>query len=326
MPLGETTGFTGLPGEGKSILTGIIIAAVTTGKKFLDGTENTLGASEVLILSTEDRPETVLVPRLRAAGADLSKVIIVISTLTTAAGKGERSVALDADIDLIRATLRENPNIRLFVIDPVTNHLGRKSMLKEQEVREILNKLSLDGVATLIVCHLNKNTTLGAQQRTMGAGAFTGRARAVFVFLSDPDDKDVHHMISTKANYAKASGLRYRIETKPIKLDDGTTEEVPYVVYLGESTGDADALLDVSAKRRSDPTKTQRAQDFLQEFLTDGPQPQTECVKGADDLGISKRTLETAKRNLKIASRKTDDGWLWTLPSVPVALFEGCKP
>jgi putative DNA primase/helicase len=328
LPLGEITNFNGLPGEGKSVVTCNVAAAVTTGGKFLDGTENTLGPSEVLILSTEDRPETVLVPRLRAAGADLSKVILIKSTLTTTAtGKGgERSVALDADIDAIKTTLRENPNIRLFVIDPVSNHLGKKSMLKEQEVRDVLNELSLDGVATLIVCHLNKNANLGAQQRTMGAGAFTGRARAAFAFVSDLEDKEVHHMVSTKANYAKASGLRYGIETKRITLDDGSTEEVPYVVYLGESTGDADRLLDMDAKRRSDPTKTQRAQDFLQAFLADGPKPQTECVKGARELGISERTLDTAKGNLNVESRKTEDGWMWSLPSVPVALFEGCKP
>jgi len=323
LPLGELTIFTGLPGEGKSIVACSVAAAVTTGKKFLDGTENTLGASEVLILSMEDRPETVLVPRLEAAGADLSKVIIITSA---AAGKEGRSVALDVDIDAIKTTLRENPKIRLFVIDPVTNHLGGKSMQKEQEVRDILNKLSLDGVATLTVGHLNKNTNLGAQQRTMGAGAFTGRARAAFAFASDTKDKEVHHMVSTKANYAKASGLRYRIETKQIKLDDGNTEEVPFVVYLGESTADADVLLDASAKRRSDPTKTELAQDFLQEFLTDGSKPQTECVAGAAKLHISKRTLETAKSNLKVESRKIEDAWMWSLPSVPVALFEGCNP
>jgi hypothetical protein len=156
----------------------------------------------------------------------------------------------------------------------------------------------------------------------MGAGAFTGRARAVFTFVSDLEDKDVHHMVSTKANYAKASGLRYRIDAKLVKLDDGTSEEVPYIVYLGESTGDADVLLDVSSKRRSGPTKTQRAQDFLQEFLSDGPQPQSDCVKGAVDLDISQRTLETAKSNLKIESRKTDGVWLWALPSVSVGLFK----
>ena len=125
LPLGEITNFNGLPGEGKSIVACSVIAAVTTGGKFLDGTENTLGPSEVLILSTEDRSETVLVPRLKAAGADLSKVIIITSTAAGNEGEG-RSVALDTDIGAIKTTLRANPDIRLFVIDPVTNHLGGK--------------------------------------------------------------------------------------------------------------------------------------------------------------------------------------------------------
>jgi AAA domain len=81
LPLGEITNFSGLPGEGKSMVVGHTIAAVTTGTKFLDGTENTLGPSDVLVLSTEDRFESVLVPRLKAVGADLSRVILINSTV-----------------------------------------------------------------------------------------------------------------------------------------------------------------------------------------------------------------------------------------------------
>jgi hypothetical protein len=196
-------------------------------------------------------------------------------------------------------------------------------MLREQEVRDVLNELSLDSVTTLTVSHLNKSTDLSAQQRTMGAGAFIGRARAAFAFVSDPADKDVHHMVATKVNYAKASGLRYRIETKRMKHDDGNVEEVPYAVYVGESTGDADILLDVNAKRAASKTKV--AEGFLQKFLADGPKPQRECVRRAADEEISYGTLQIAKGKLKIESRKTNDAdgvWMWSLPLEPVPFMD----
>ena len=312
IPLGEITNLNGLPGEGKSLMALAIAASVTTGRPFPDGTPNLLPPSEVLILATEDQAESVLIPRLIAAGADLSKVHILVSMMN---GGKEHSIALDTDVEQIKAALKENPNIRLFIIDPVTNHLGKKNMYKEQEVREVLNQLALDNVATVIVCHLNKNANLGAQQRSMGAAGFTGRARAAFLFSRDKEDKQIHHMLSTKANYSAESGFKFRIETKSLTLDDGVTEQVPHIVYAGVSNVDADSLLDFNTNR---PSKTKAAQDFLREFLFNGPKPGTECYRQAADMNISERTLNTAKKNLGVTSKKApgvqDGPWLWALP------------
>ena len=119
----------------------------------------------------------------------MSKVHIIKCTVNSSGA--EQQVALNTDVEPLKDIIRENPNIRLFIIDPVTNHLGNKRMHKEQDVREVLNKLCLDNVSTIIVCHLNKNSKLGAQQRSMGAAAFTGRARAAFLFGCDPEEREV---------------------------------------------------------------------------------------------------------------------------------------
>ena len=42
------------------------------------------------------------------------------------------------DIPAIEKKLASNPNIRLLVIDPISNYLGEVSMVAEQEVRSIL--------------------------------------------------------------------------------------------------------------------------------------------------------------------------------------------
>jgi len=61
-------------------------------------------------------------------------------------------------------------------------------------------------------------------------------------------------------------------------------------VYIGESTGDADMLLDANAKSAARPKKTKLAEDFLQKYLADGPKPQSECARRAAEMGISEGT------------------------------------
>src|SRR5262245_4011270 len=86
----------GDPGVGKSQATASIAAIVTTGREWPASCERaTVG--NVIMLATEDSPEYSIVPRLMAAGADRSRVHIVLS-----AGVEERSFNLAKDIPLMR--------------------------------------------------------------------------------------------------------------------------------------------------------------------------------------------------------------------------------
>jgi len=310
MPLGKTTTFTGLPGEGKSLAVCSIVAAVTAGKPFPDGSENSLPLGDVLILSTEDDPASILVPRLEAAGADTKRVHIIKSAL---AGTQEKQVALDQDRDAIQTIFRDYPDIRLFAIDPVTDHLGTKSLINEQEIRALLRSIESANVTNLIISHLNKKAGLGAQQRVMGAAAFTGLARAAFLFAQD--EKKEHHMLMLKANYAKPSGLRYAIETVGVEIES-VNVQVPCIEWGGKSNADADSLLD--KQRPAKKSALLIAVEFLQALLKAGPRPATECERAATVKNISKRTLDRAKSQLGIESKKDgpaneqgEPTWMW---------------
>ena len=53
--------------------------------------------------------------------------------------------------------------------------------------------------------------------------------------------------------------------------------------------------------------------------MLSGRVPSEEVQKKAKAMGVSKRTLDIAKKNLGIISEKVGDQWFWKLPD------EGCK-
>jgi putative DNA primase/helicase len=76
IPLGKVTGIVGYPGQGKSLLTTDLAAAVSNAAAWPAG-NSTVKRRHVIILSAEDSPSDMLVPRLAAAGADLRRINIV---------------------------------------------------------------------------------------------------------------------------------------------------------------------------------------------------------------------------------------------------------
>jgi hypothetical protein len=124
-------------------------------------------------------------------------------------------------------------------------------------------------------------------------------------------------MISTKANYSAKSGLRYKIVTVPVKLDDGSTDDVPCIEWLGESDANPDVLLDPKQQLQKGRPAVERdtAVEFLREFLKDGPRSAMKCTEAVQQGGFSKRTLMAAKKELGILSTRDGQGpWMWSLP------------
>src|SRR5690554_4603557 len=79
IPKGKITIIAGDPDVGKTFLTLDIAARVSTGATWPDGAENKAG--NVLILSAEDDLADTIVPRLKAANANLDN-IFALQTIT----------------------------------------------------------------------------------------------------------------------------------------------------------------------------------------------------------------------------------------------------
>jgi hypothetical protein len=102
IPKGKVIFFTGKPDCGKSLTAADVIARITTGRDWPDGSKNTTPPSRVLLASSEDDPNDTLVPRLKAAGADLSKVEFVVGTMIEMKHKNKPSVKRRTNLDLKR--------------------------------------------------------------------------------------------------------------------------------------------------------------------------------------------------------------------------------
>jgi putative DNA primase/helicase len=320
VPLGKLTLFVGNPDNGKSMVATYVTATVTTGRNWFDA-KNWLPSGEVLIFANEDDPDDTTVPRLMASGANLSKVHLVGSIRVGEPGKTEeeREMKLDTDIKAIKKALTYNPNIRLVVIDPVSNYLGSTKMVDEQAVRRVLRplkKLAEDtSVAILGIMHLNKKEDLKAINRVSGAMAFVGVARAVWLFCAaENQNSGIFKMLPLKKNIGpRAGGLLYRIDTKPVDIE-GEADLQPYIEWTGETSESADAVL-ASRPVGRPRDEREKASVFLKELLRNGPLPSNEIEVQCKAAGFTYRTLERAKdeANSGVEVFREGDKWNWKL-------------
>ena len=77
--------------------------------------------------------------------------------------------------------------------------------------------------------------------------------------------------------------------------------------------GVIDISVDELLRGDSKVTKVALAKDFLSNMLSDGSKPSTEIFEAAEVEGIGKRTLYTAKDELKVKSFKVGEKWHWKI-------------
>jgi hypothetical protein len=288
----------GNPDVGKGLISHYLTACITTGTDWYDG-ENLLPPSEVVILSGEEDWDDTVVPRLMSAGADLSKVHwLKLSAHSLDGTPQERELALDTDARVLDEFLKRHPNVRMVVIDPISNYLGRTKMIDEQMVRsEILTPLkeiaNRNNVAVLGVMHLNKKVDLGFIHRIGGAMAFVGVARMVWLCSPQFDDEgneipDAMMMVKVKGNNTQRSlkGLAYTTKARKF-IFEGQEEWVPYVEWTGEmdTTAANIGATKKAAHRPPTPEGKHSATIWLREYLKDG----AKTVEDIEDEGLAMR-------------------------------------
>ncbi len=116
-----------------------MVAAVTTGREWPCG-EGQAPLGSAIILSAEDGPSDIIVPRLLAAGANRDRVHLV-SAVHDPDGI-RHPLNLQRDLQLIEAKIREIGDVCLVVIDPISSYLGKVDSHKISEVRGVLEPLS----------------------------------------------------------------------------------------------------------------------------------------------------------------------------------------
>lgn len=316
IPLGKVTVVDGDPGLGKSLLSLDLASRVSPLRTMPDGTKGNLdGPAGVVLLSAEDDPADTIRPRLEAAGADVSRIVI-LSGLRD--GDTLRLPTL-ADLEAIKQAITA-VDAKLVIIDPLMAYLpGKIDSHRDQDIRRSLAPLAAlaaeTGVAVLVIRHLNKAEGKNALYRGGGSIGIIGAARSGLLVAKDPEDEDRRILAVTKANLAQtAPALVYRIAV--------TADETPYLSWEGATDYTANSLLATQADGE-DRSTLDEAKEFLRGLLRSGAVPAKEVQKQADQACISFATLKRAKAVLKIIARKRggffskngEQQWCWMLPA-----------
>jgi bifunctional DNA primase/polymerase-like protein/AAA domain-containing protein len=305
---------------GKGLTLASITALVTTGRPWPDDPEGTKPREprHVLILSAEDPKDTVLVPRLIAAGADLS-LVTFLDAVKNEKGQ-ERSVAVNLHMPLIEATVVERKTA-LTIIDPLNACLGTIDTYTDNVVRDALNPLLRTAdhqhMAVIALMHLGKNNDRAAIYRALGSVAFSSIVRASYCLARDPTDEPGSPrrlFLQVKKNIAAPSpGLVLTIEETTVPhSDDGFPISTAMVRWTKETTK---MTADEALGKPKKVEKLAQAVEFLKDLLAAGPVNEREIEGKALVLGISSRTLRRAKKTLGVESRKASlsGGWDWFL-------------
>jgi hypothetical protein len=300
IPLGELTVLDGDPGVNKSSVTLDLAARVSTGSA-IPGEKKALPHGGVLLLVAEDSLQKTVPFRLKAAGADMSRIAALNESLT-----------IPADLPAIEEATRRT-RARLLVIDPLMAFLGRDAN-NDQKVRQALMPLRAlaerTNMAVILVRHMNKSGGRHSLYRGSGSIGIIGTTRSGLLIAKHPDDRNMRVLCQTKSNLGPiAPSLLF----EPVMDESGVVR----IEWRGECDYTADDLLKPSSGHED---KLENARTFLLETLADGRVEQAKVMAMAAKAAIAWRTVERAKEVLGVVSRR--QGWgpgskcLWELPNV----------
>jgi hypothetical protein len=208
----------GAPGSGKSTLAMNIIAAVTTGGSYpCDEGSAPNGSGTVILVAPGGDPD-VLVPRLKAAGANLEHVHIITQVPNS---EIPRPFNLATDLLLLHAAIKNINKPRLVVVDAVNLSGGRAA---EQVSRSVLDRLAFLAKAhdvSIMALVQTAGADRGARKPATLDALTLGTARAAFVIEADPADENRKLLLQAKNELARDPGtLAFRITAQETEEDE----------------------------------------------------------------------------------------------------------
>jgi hypothetical protein len=311
IPAGSLGLFAGREGTGKSSFLIWMAAQITRGN--LPG--SFFGTPRAVIyVAVEDSWKFTLVPRLMAAGADLTRVfraeVQVLEGDTV-------SLSVPADLKMLEEAITEN-QAALVVLDPLMSAISDSlDTHVNRQVRMALDPMvrmaDRSGAIIAGIAHFNKSTGTDASSLVTGSGAFKDVARFIFAFATDEDD-GTQVITQTKNSLGRSDlpSLDYRVIEAVVETPTGETRVGKFVPggIAGKSVHDI-----LAAQKTGDKDAKTTAEDFLRNALAGGPRKSKDVEEEARVIeGIAKRTLDRARRDLGLPVAKRSDGWWVSLP------------
>lgn len=306
----------GAPGTGKTTIATSLAAFITSGGQWPDGSRAQRG--NVVFWSGEDDNADTLNPRLRAAGADMTRVFMVDGVQDDG-----RRLPFDParDMEALWAALARVPDVRLVVVDPIVSAVAGDSH-KNAEVRRALAPMvelaHQRQCAVLGVTHFSKGTSgRDPVERITGSLAFAALARVVMVTAkqdADGEREQRHLLLRAKSNIGPdGDGFVYELHQGELPSFPGVSASS--VIWGKAIHGTARELL-TEAEQKDDDHGNDAA-GFLRDLLAYGPVAAKDIYKEAESAGYSRDTMKRAKSRIGVKAVKQgmQGGWVWRLLS-----------
>lgn len=293
IPLGKITIIQGDPGEGKTTLALSIAAALTQGEKLPNEVESKAPVN-VIYQTAEDGLADTIKPRLEAVNADCTRVLVI----------DESKEELSMTDERIEKAIQQT-GAKLIILDPIQAYIGANvDMHRANEIRPVMSKLGRIaeeyGCAVVLIGHMNKAAGQKSSYRGLGSIDITAVARSVLIVGKMRDSPSKRIMSQAKSSLAPVG------KSLLFEINENSALE-----WKGEVDITAEQFLENGGAELS---KLEIATEFLLEILKDGKVSQKEIAAAASDYDFSTRTLNEAKKNLKVLSIKADNKWYWKLP------------
>lgn len=295
IPYGKLTIIQGDPGDGKTTMVLNLAAKLSKGEA-LDENMKVTEPVNVIYQTAEDGLADTVKPRLELAGADCERIIVI--------DESDKSLSM-VDERLEEAIVRTGA--RLLILDPIQAYLGGgMDMNRANEARDMTKKLGAlaekTKCAIILIGHMNKASGNKAAYRGMGSIDFFAVARSVLLVGRVEGESNTRAVVQIKNNLA-AFG-----HPKAFALSEEGFQ------WIGDYEITVDEVLGGIAPKAN---KMELAKQMLRELAeTQSAVLSNEIFDRADELGISKRTLENAKKELGIRARKINNAWYWELDKV----------
>jgi len=313
IPLGSLSIAAGREGTGKSSFGIWLAARITRGT--LPGALSGQPRA-VVYAAVEDSWKYTLVPRLMAAGADLTKVY-----RAEVVEDEDQGVTLSLPLDNALLTHElANVGAGLLVLDPLMSTIGANiDTHREREVRTALDPLArlADRARCIVlgIAHFNKGASTDPSSLITGSGAFKNVPRSVFGFAVDAEGGRVMSQTKNSLGRLDLPSLAYQIEPCAVPTRSGPAH-VARLVWLGESER---TVTDILGDRGGEDEHEERkdAAEWLRSYLADngGEAGAPDVIEAGKKNGFSTDTLKRAKRRAGVRSEKNgmDAGWMWRL-------------
>lgn len=295
IPYGKLTIVQGDPGDGKTTLVLNIAAKLSKGEG-LDSKMKLTEPLNVIYQSAEDGLADTVKPCLETAGANCENISVIDESIKSLSMIDER---------LEEAVIRTKA--KLLILDPIQAYLGGgMDMNRANEARDMTKKLATLAekyqCAVVLVGHMNKAVGNKAAYRGMGSIDFFAVARSVLLVGRVEGEANIRAVVQIKNNLA-AFGHPKAFELS----EDGFH-------WLGDYEITADEVLGGIAPKAN---KLEQAKRLLREVAeTNNAMQSNEIFNLAEEQGISRRTLENAKKELSIRAKRINNSWYWELDKI----------